>query len=79
MEEVIRRVQPEAAIQSGAVRPVGPRRQGSGQGFASELADHAGTQRRDPDEHEEPEGRDVDRSVGPPDGEETGGQIDVTG
>ena len=79
MEDSIRRVQPEAAIQSGAVRPVGPRRQGSGQEFASELAGQAGKPRRDPDADEEPEGGDVDRSVGPPAGDETGGQIDVTG
>lgn len=81
MDPGIRRVQPEAGIQSGAVRRVGPRRQrGSNpeQEFADELARETGEAATDETTTDE-DPRDADLTVAPPDEDEAGTRIDLVG
>jgi hypothetical protein len=79
MEPTIRRVLPEAAIQKGAVRPIGPRRERGAKRedeFADELARRAERDpRRSPPEVESEE----HPTVRPPADGETGTHLDVTG
>ncbi len=76
MDTSIRRVQPEAAIQHGAVRAVGPRRERGPKRegeFDEELSKHA-------DEAEAPQPAAADhREHRPPTDGEIGSQLDVVG
>ena len=80
MDASIRRVLPEAAIQPGAARPVGPRRERAGdpRSFADELASRDEGPGRD--DAGEPEVHLLDAPTGDPLGaDEIGGRLDVVG